>query len=282
MQYQQHTSVIYLLVIFLGVSFGLITLLYTYQRTLIQTSFLTSKTLLDNTTIDSFAYYKGGYQIIQQNITLNLNGICTASDYQLEQIFELLSQHRGNVFFRQFIPFYSNISENILLADTIIELNGNYNIKLYTSCYIQTGIFIKPSLNINQNNGTVTMFKCYLAITNWIQNDINLFRNLVKPHLLEASRLKLDHLQPITTLQTMDLVFNSEKRPIFRGIISGDGENIIIIKGVSFEEETQKFQIMILLNIFVMVYYIQSWILLSSESNDTPPTSFISLSLFPV
>ncbi|BFU19748.1 hypothetical protein KM1_136530 [Entamoeba histolytica HM-3:IMSS] len=282
MQYQQHTSVIYLLVTFLGVSFGLITLLYTYQRTLTQTSFLSSKTLLDNTTINAFAYYKGGYQIIQQNIIPNLNGTCTASDYQLEQIFELLFHHRGNVFFRQFIPFYSNTSESILLADTIIELNGKYDIKLYTSCSIQTGIFINPSLSINQNNGTVTMLKCYLAVTNWIQNDLNSLRNIVKPQLLEASRLKLDHLPSITTLQTMNLVFNSEKRPVFRGVISGDGENVITIKGVSFEEETQKFQIMILLNIFVMVYYIQSWVVLSSESNDTPPTSFISLSLFPV
>nr|BAN42312.1 hypothetical protein [Entamoeba invadens] len=277
---QHHASVIYLLCVFVLVSFGLVTILYSYQQNLLQHVDAQTSASLRDMPIDGFAYYKGGYKTFKPNVTIG-SGVCTLSDNQLQQVIDVLSQQRGNLFFRQFVPFYEDADNNIVYGDTTLQLTGKFNIEMYAGCTIEKGTFNDTFLRVDEKNGTVQALRCYLIVKNWIHNDIEGWRNLVKRGLLEAKNGALE-LKDFHNLNTMALVYSNDVRPNFYGVIRGEGDHFITVKGVSFEEQTQKFQIMILLNVFLMVYFVQSWIVMASDSNEMSPTSFISIAVLPL
>ncbi|KAL7712665.1 Uncharacterized protein QTN25_009680 [Entamoeba marina] len=271
---EHHKSVIFLLFLFVLITCALLSIIFSLQMQL-----KASPLLQPTTPLSPFAYYKGGYSVYSPNKTEATE--CYTADQQLKEIIVALGEKRGNLFFKY---FHSTQLNESIYVDTTLQLSGNYDLDLHASCLLQEGIFNYEQLQVNEMNGTVTLLRCYTILTNWINWKEDHIRSFMSPVLssIDVSPQNITLFPPYKNFPTLLMVFPQTGRPTFRGILNGGGDASIRIKGVAYEEQTQKNQMFVLLNVFILVYFVQSWVVIYSNNNNQSPFSFISFSIFPI
>ena len=279
---QNHISIVFLLILFCLVSGGLITLLYVLQS---QSNTWYKSTI--PTKLTPFQYFKGGYKILNSTTSVSSH---QESDDQLNEVISALNQEKINVVMKEFFSLPLNSS---IYTETTIKLSGDTDVYLFTPC-----VLTESECNLNfyrgeKLNGSCSLLRCYTIVTNFVGFKKESLREMIIPVFEEfmnnSSQITeyydanetIKRLPPYKNYPTLSMIIKTENRRMFYGMINYGGSQSIRIKGMAFEGHIQSKHILILANVFLLVYFIQSWVLIYSNRNRQSTFSTTSFSIFP-